>query len=145
MATEERGGTLSLMTLSTQTRVLAVAALALFFVAGGVVADDAKATPEARTKIIKMDAENWEFIPSEITVHEGTKVILKIRSFHAPHRFDLKSYGLKVPLPQDETTTIEFVADIPGKHTFRCGRPCGNGCSKMRGKLIVLAVPAADP
>jgi cytochrome c oxidase subunit 2 len=97
----------------------------------------------AAGKVVKMDAENWEFIPSEITVHQGERVVLKIHSIHSPHRFDLKEYGLKVPLPQDETTTIEFVADKPGTFVFRCGRPCGDGCPRMRGKLIVLAVPPA--
>jgi len=135
------------MRFFSRIRVLEVAPLALLallLVAGGAVADDAESAPPVRTKVIKIDAENWEFIPRVITVHEGTKVILKIRSFHSPHRFDLKSYGLKVPLPQDKTTTIEFVADKPGTHVFKCGRPCGDGCAKMRGKLIVLAVPSGD-
>jgi len=49
----------------------------------------------------------------------------------------MKGYGLKIPLPQDETTVIEFLADKVGTFKWKCGRPCGNGCPKMTGKLIV--------
>lgn len=111
--------------------------LALLLVAvGWGLADD-----ESETKVFRIDAENWEFIPNAITVHQGEHVVLEIRSFDATHRFDLKAYGLKVLLPQDETTTVEFVADKPGTFPFRCGRPCGDGCPRMRGKLTVLEKP----
>ena len=68
----------------------------------------------------------------------GTKVVLRIKGYDAPHRFDLKAYGLKVAVPQDKTTTIEFVADQPGTFKWKCGRPCGDGCAKMTGKLTVI-------
>lgn len=130
-------------------RFSALAAVAVLLGASAVAtpaagSDDHAAEEERPARVIKMDAENWEFIPHEITVHQGDRVVLQVRSFHAPHRFDLKEYGLKVPLPQDETTTIEFVADKAGKFRFRCGRPCGDGCPRMRGVLRVLASASDD-
>lgn len=96
------------------------------------------------TPVLELNAfaENWKWDPDVIRVQEGTRVILHIKNRDAPHAFLLKAYRIKVPLPQDETTTVEFVADRPGEFTWRCGRPCGNGCPKMRGKLIVL--PATE-
>ena len=45
---------------------------------------------------------------------------------------------MKVPLPQDKTTAVVFVASKPGTYRWYCGRPCGNGCPKMTGELTVL-------
>jgi heme/copper-type cytochrome/quinol oxidase subunit 2 len=71
-------------------------------------------------------------------VPKGTKLVLQIRSYDATHRFDLKKpYNLKVLLPQGKTTTVEFVADTVGTFKWKCGRPCGDGCPKMTGKLTV--------
>ena len=92
---------------------------------------------EAPTKVIKMYAENWKWTPKVIRVQQGTRVVLKFESYDAPHSFVMKGYGLKIPLPQDSKKEVEFVADKPGTFRWKCGRPCGNGCPKMTGKLIV--------
>lgn len=109
----------------------------------GIALAEDEAAPDVMVKEYRVRADNWSFIPDKISVQQGTKVVLKIRSYDAPHRFDLKAYGLKVPLPQDETTTVEFLADKVGKFKWRCGRPCGDGCPKMRGTLFVVEAPPA--
>ena len=108
-------------------------------------ADTAEPAPEEEalpTKVIHLDVEEWKWTPNRIRVHQGTKVVLKIHSYDATHRFDLKAYRLKVNLPQSKTTRVEFVADKAGTFTWRCGRPCGDGCPKLRGKLTVVERPA---
>jgi cytochrome c oxidase subunit 2 len=95
------------------------------------------AAEEAPVKRIQMIAENWKFIPNEILVRKGTRVVLEIQSYDSPHSFVMKAYRIKVPLPEKKTTTIEFIADKVGKFRWRCGRPCGDGCAKMTGKLVV--------
>jgi cytochrome c oxidase subunit 2 len=103
-------------------------------------AADPPATEEGELpldKEIRMYAESWRWTPSTIRVAEGTKLTLLIENVDSPRIFVLKAYGLKVRLPQRQETSIEFVADKVGTFEWRCGRPCGNGCSKMRGKLIV--------
>ena len=104
-----------------------------------VVADDEveKVDPGQSVKRIKMLAENWDWSPDTIRVTRGTRVAIDFESLHASHSFVLKAYKIKVPLPQDKTAHIEFVADRVGEFKWRCGRPCGDGCPKMVGKLIV--------
>jgi len=92
---------------------------------------------EAPVKFIKMYVEEWKWSPSEIRVEQGTRLKIEFYSYEASRRFDLKAYKIKVPLPQDKTVTYEFVADKKGEFKFRCGRPCGDGCAKLVGKLIV--------
>ena len=121
------------------------AALLLLPVAAAPAAEEPE-TPEKEipTKTINLDVENWKWTPNRIRVHQGTKVVLKIFSYDATHRFDLKAYGLKVPLPQDKTTRVEFVADKAGEFKWKCGRPCGNGCPKLTGKLTVVERPTTE-
>ena len=100
-----------------------------------ITAAEAEDGPPVRQ--IKMYAENWRWTPDEIRVPVGTKIVIDFESRDASHSFVMKGYKLKVPLPQDKTKRIEFVADKPGKFRWRCGRPCGDGCAKMTGVLFV--------
>ena len=101
-------------------------------------AEETVADGEMPVLEMKVYAGNWSWDPNLIRVRKGTRVILHIQNRDAPHSFWLKAYRLKVALPQDKTTTVEFVADKAGEFLWRCGRPCGNGCAKMRGTLVVL-------
>jgi cytochrome c oxidase subunit 2 len=92
---------------------------------------------ETPVKLIKMFAEQWKWIPNLIRVPQGTRVRIEFMSWDATRRFDLKGYNLKVNLQQDKPTSVEFVADKVGTFKWKCGRPCGDGCAKMTGKLIV--------
>jgi len=60
-----------------------------------------------------------------------------LESLDALRSFVLKDYGVKAPLPENERVTVEFDADREGTFEFKCGRPCGNGCAKLRGTLTV--------
>lgn len=92
---------------------------------------------EEQVKLIKMYVEEWKWTPKLIRVPVGTKLRIEFLSYGATRRFDLKAYRLKVKLPQDKTVAVEFVADKKGEFKWRCGRPCGDGCAKLTGKLIV--------
>ncbi|MCP3979882.1 MAG: hypothetical protein GY716_11285 [bacterium] len=117
--------------------LLAVLALIAF---GPALAEEPTepAGEEIPVKRIKMYAENWKWSPDVIRVKQGTKLSIEFESFDAPHAFHLKAYGIKVSLPEGKKTHYEFVVDKAGEFRWRCSRPCGNGCPKMRGKLIVL-------
>jgi len=102
-------------------------------------ADEAvEAKAKAPVKKVKMYARNWSWTPDQIRVKVGTRVIIDFVSEDASHAFMLKAYKIKVNLPQDRRARVEFVADKVGEFPWRCSRPCGNGCAKMRGKLIVV-------
>ena len=81
--------------------------------------------------------KEWTWEPGTVRVKKGSHVILHIESLDGARSFALKPYGLKVPLPEGERVTVEFDADQEGTFEFKCGRPCGNGCAKLRGTLTV--------
>jgi heme/copper-type cytochrome/quinol oxidase subunit 2 len=95
-------------------------------------------TEEAPVKKVKMYARSWKWTPDEIRVKKGTRVIIDFMSEDASHGFELKAYKIKVNLPEDKRGRVEFVADKVGTFRWRCSRPCGNGCAKMLGKLVVM-------
>jgi heme/copper-type cytochrome/quinol oxidase subunit 2 len=98
----------------------------------------APASPEApKVKRIKMYAEDWKWTPREIRVAQGTLLQIDFESRDSSHSFEIKELGIKVPLPQDKKASYEFVVDRKGEFRWICGRPCGDGCPKMIGKLIV--------
>jgi len=96
-----------------------------------------KAGDERPEKFIKVYVENWKWTPDVIRVEQGTLLKIEFLSYEASRRFDLPAYKIKLPLPQDKPVSFEFVADKKGEFKFRCGRPCGDGCAKLKGKLIV--------
>jgi len=102
------------------------------------VAETAAEADETPVKKVKMYARNWEWVPNEIRVKKGTRVVIDFISEDANHGFELKGYKIKVSLPQDKRGQVEFVADKVGTFRWRCSRPCGNGCAKMTGELIVM-------
>jgi len=105
--------------------------------AQGEAAQPEQEQAEAPVKQIKLTAQNWKWTPNVVRVKLGTRLVIDFQSWDASHSFELKAFGIDVPLPQDKTAHVEFVADKVGKFKWRCGRPCGDGCPKMVGKLIV--------
>ena len=136
------------MSLHKRISWLTTLALTVLLTAGLTSAFRAQESPEAETgaappeeelpvKFIKLYVQEWKWSPNEIRVPVGTKIKIEALSYDSSRRFDLKAYKLKVPLPQDELVRFEFVADKVGTFRWKCGRPCGNGCAKLTGKLIV--------
>jgi len=104
------------------------------------VAPEAATQAPAAKKVVrtfKVYADNWEWSPETIRVKQGEHVVLKLHAYRATRSFVLKGYKLDVHMPQDQDVTVEFDADKKGEFPFKCGRPCGNGCAKLRGTLFV--------
>ena len=92
---------------------------------------------DLKIKEFDMTARQWEFEPSTITVKEGDKVKLNIKSIEGTHGFAISEFGINENLRPGETVTVEFIADKKGEYIFFCSVYCGEGHSGMRGKLIV--------
>jgi len=93
--------------------------------------------PTSNVVEIDMVAKQWDFTPATITVNEGDKVKLNIRSVDVTHGFAIFEFGVNERLTPGNTVNVEFTADRAGEYTFLCTVPCGRGHGGMRGKLIV--------
>ena len=82
-------------------------------------------------------AKKFEFVPNEIVVNHGDKVILHVKSVDVTHGFAIVDYDINEMLNPGEEVNVTFVADKKGEFSFFCSVPCGNGHNAMQGKLIV--------
>jgi plastocyanin len=88
-------------------------------------------------RVVKVNAQKFEFEPSTIVVNEGEQVRLLITSVDVPHGFALEAYGIDQKLPPNEEQGIDLTASEAGEFPFRCSVFCGLGHKTMRGKLVV--------
>lgn len=88
-------------------------------------------------KEFTMTAKQFAFDPAEITVKQGDKVRINIKSIDVEHGFSLPDFNINVNLTPGINRLVEFTADKKGKFIFSCSVMCGQGHKDMVGKLIV--------
>lgn len=119
-------------------RRFAIGALVLLAAASPSGGQNASGTP----KIVRVTAERFAFVPSEITVDEGTLIELRISSEDTSHGFRLVGPGdlnVRIPKRGRGDIRVTFAAPEPGTYAFECSRVCGAGHGFMRGTLRVKA------
>jgi len=105
-------------------------ALALSLAAGYALA-------KPKTRVIKVVAKKFEFVPSEIHVKQGETVTLEFTAPEVPMGFNLDDFKLRADLVPGKVTTMHLTADKSGSFTFLCDVFCGTGHEEMSGTLIV--------
>ncbi len=88
-------------------------------------------------KEFTMTAKKWAFDPAIITVKQGDKVRIKMKSTDVAHGFALPDFGVNQNLEPGKEVTVEFTADKKGEFPFHCSVICGQGHKEMTGKLVV--------
>ena len=103
------------------------------------IATGQPATPAPRT--IEVTAGDYKFLPEVVEVAEGERVVLKVRVTDGKkHGIAIKEMGVKAALPKgSDPVSVEFVAGKAGTYTIACSVYCGNGHSRMKGRLVVAA------
>jgi cytochrome c oxidase subunit II len=111
----------------------------------GALALVAMAAGPATAGTYAITASKYEFTPAEITVDEGESVVLEMRSTDVEHGIEIKELKVKVAIPKTgEIVRAEFVAKKAGTFSFKCSEYCGNGHSRMKGRLVVRPKIAAS-
>ena len=94
----------------------------------------------AGVKTVDITASRFQFDPATITVAQGDRVRLRLRSTDRPHAFAIKAFRVKALIPRTgEAVTVEFVADRVGSFDFTCAEYCGTGHAGMKGRVVVVA------
>ena len=113
--------------------------LLLFLMAGLVVAfaplPVPAIAPQART--FELDARQFTYSPSELSVNQGDTVTIHLVSTDVVHGLYVDGYDVSVEADPGQSATLTFVADKPGSFRFRCNITCGAMHSFMIGKLTV--------
>lgn len=90
-----------------------------------------------KIKICKIQASQFKFMPSTITVNKNDHVRMILTSTDVTHGFKLEAYDINTKIEKDKKTVINFVADKVGTFPFICSVYCGSGHRSMKGTLIV--------
>ncbi len=91
--------------------------------------------PSART--IRVEASQFSYSPSTISVHQGDTVTIELTSQDVVHGFYVDGYGVSVQVDPGQVRTLTFVANRPGSFRIRCNVTCGAMHPFMIGKLNV--------
>ena len=82
---------------------------------------------------IKIDVQQFDFLPNEITVPKGEKVRLVLTARDVNHTFTLPEFGIDKELNVGEDTRIELWPNETKTYIFYCDKPGHN----MKGTLRV--------
>lgn len=96
-----------------------------------------KEEPAPVVKQFSIEAKQWEFVPSVITVNKGDTVKLSVTSTDVAHGISISAFGVSERLEPNQTVQIEFIADKEGTFSMICSVFCGSGHGSMRGSVIV--------
>lgn len=114
--------------------------LLLLAIAGLIVAFAPLSGPViAHEKSFRIDARQFAYSPSELTVQPGDIVTIELVSTDVVHGLYMDGYDLSVEADPGQTARMTFTADKPGSFRFRCNVTCGAMHPFMIGKLTVGA------
>jgi heme/copper-type cytochrome/quinol oxidase subunit 2 len=90
-------------------------------------------------RVIEINAERFQFWPSQVIVMEDEEVELRLRSDDTIHGFRIVGVGTNLEIPKrgHGYAVTRFAGNRPGRYTFECNRLCGAGHNFMRGEIIV--------
>ena len=91
----------------------------------------------AEERFFEIKAKKFSYTPNIITVNRGDTVKIRLLSEDVHHGFFLDGYGLKTSAHPGMEGSLKFIADKPGRYTFRCSVTCGEFHPYMVGYLVV--------
>ena len=110
--------------------------LLVVIVAGGIIyrsfISSSESNPVTSGKVkeftITAKKDTWSFVPEDIQVERGDKLILTIVNEDSyDHGLAIDAFGVSQRMPANQTIKIEFVATQAGDFPFYCSVPCGEG------------------
>jgi cytochrome c oxidase subunit II len=94
----------------------------------------AKKQPSER---INITMKKYEFVPPEVHVRRGQRVLFVVTSADKQHGFHVDAFGINEPVKQGQPAEVEFESDKAGTFPMNCSIICGSGHDDMEGKIVV--------
>ena len=94
----------------------------------------AKKHPSER---INITMKKYEFVPPEVHVRRGQRVLFVVTSADKQHGFHVDAFGINEPVKKGQTAEVEFESDKAGTFPMNCSIICGSGHDDMEGKIVV--------
>jgi cytochrome c oxidase subunit 2 len=103
----------------------------------GANSNNQSAQIESEPRLITIQAKRFEYMPSKISIQKGEVITLRLESLDVTHGLYLDAYGIDIKARPGLIGKATFVADKPGRFTFRCSETCGEFHPYMIGFMEV--------
>ena len=100
----------------------------------GVLVGCAHKQPAQR---INVTMKKYEFVPAEVHVKRGQRVLFVVTSADTQHGFHVEGFGINEPVKKGQTAEVEFQSDQAGTFPMNCSIICGVMHDDMVGKIVV--------
>ncbi len=94
-------------------------------------------SPHPQTRVVRVEASQFSYSPSVISVNPGDTVTIELVSKDVVHGLYIDGYGVSVQADPGQTGSLSFVADRSGSFRIRCNVTCGAMHPFMIGELKV--------
>ena len=94
----------------------------------------AKKPPSER---IHITMKKYEFVPVEVHVRRGRRVLLVVMAADTQHGFHVEAFGINEPVKKGQSAEVEFESDRAGTFPMNCSIICGSRHDDMVGKIVV--------
>ena len=94
----------------------------------------AKKQPAERINILM---KKYEFVPGEVHVKRGQRVLFVVSSADTQHGFHVDAFGINEPIKKGQPAEVEFESDQSGTFAMSCSIICGSRHDDMAGKIVV--------
>jgi len=111
--------------------------LSLLRSAYGGTSEGKSAESVAEPRVITILAKRFVYTPSQIEVQKGELITIRLESLDVTHGLFMDGYGINIKARPGLIGKATFVADKPGRFTFRCSETCGEFHPYMVGFMEV--------
>ena len=126
---------MSEVTSTSRRRILQTAVA----VAGATLVRTGVAQDAAAPRVIELTARRFTYIPNEIALKVGERVVIAISSIDFVHGMNLPDLHMRLDLVPGRITKLELHPKTPGVIDFVCDNFCGDGHEEMHGRFVVSA------
>ena len=123
------------VTSASRRRILQTAVA----VAGATLVRAGVAQDAAAPRVIELTARRFTYIPNEIALKVGERVVIAISSIDFVHGMNLPDLHMRLDLVPGRITKLELQPKTPGVIDFVCDSFCGDGHEEMHGRFVVSA------
>ena len=103
----------------------------------GGTSEGQSAESDAEPRVITILAKRFVYTPSQIEVQKGELITIRLESLDVTHGLFMDGYGINIKARPGLIGKATFVADKPGRFTFRCSETCGEFHPYMVGFMEV--------
>jgi len=111
--------------------------LSLLSSAYGGTSEGESAESAVEPRVITILAKRFVYTPSQIKVEKGELITIRLESLDVTHGLFMDGYGINIKARPGLIGKATFVADKPGRFTFRCSETCGEFHPYMVGFMEV--------